>query len=232
MRILLIEDDDNLRHTLEKRLKDEGFVVDAADNGEDGLFLGREYSPDVAVIDLGLPKISGMEVIQTLREENYAYPILVLTARGSWQDKVMGLEAGADDYLVKPFHFPELLARIKALVRRSAGFTTPELACGDITLNTSSQEVRVAGQGIDLTSYEYKVLEYLMLHPGQVISKTTLTEHIYHQDYDRDSNVIEVFIGRLRKKLDPDGQRKPIETLRGRGYRLNCPKAAEDKSQA
>ena len=224
MRVLLIEDDDNLRQTLEKRLASEGFVVDAADNGEDGLYLGREYPPDIAVIDLGLPRVSGMEVIQTLREENHAYPILVLTARGSWQDKVMGLEAGADDYLVKPFHFPELLARIKALVRRSAGFTTPELTCGEISLNTSSQEVTVAGQPVDLTSYEYKVLEYLMLHPAQVISKTTLTEHIYHQDYDRDSNVIEVFIGRLRKKLDPEGTRQPIETLRGRGYRLNCPK--------
>ncbi|MBL4774068.1 MAG: response regulator transcription factor [Alcanivoracaceae bacterium] len=206
---------------LEKRLKEEGFVIETANNGEDGLYLGKEFEFDLAIIDLGLPKISGMEVIQTLRDKEYSYPILVLTARGSWQDKVMGLDAGADDYLVKPFHFPELLARVNALVRRSAGFSSPELICGYVTLNTSTGEVKSNEKLIDLTSYEYKVLEYLMLHQGEVISKSTLTEHIYHQDYDRDSNVIEVFVGRLRRKLQAkESEQKVIDTLRGRGYRM------------
>jgi len=221
MKILLIEDDDNLREVLEKRLKEEGFVVESADNGEDGLYLGKEFKYDLAIIDLGLPKVSGMEVIQTLRDKEMSYPILVLTARGSWQDKVMGLDAGADDYLVKPFHFPELLARVNALVRRSAGFSTPELICGYVTLNTATGEVKSNDKLIDLTSYEYKVLEYLMMHQGKVVSKTTLTEHIYHQDYDRDSNVIEVFVGRLRRKIQSkESNQKVIETLRGRGYRM------------
>ena len=221
MRVLLIEDDEDLRSVLLKRFDEVGYVVDEADNGEDGLFKGREYPADVAVIDLGLPRISGMEVIRTLREEGVDFPIIVLTARGSWQDKVMGLDAGADDYLVKPFHFPELLARINALVRRSSGNATPEITCGELVMNTSHQDVKLKGELLTLTSYEYKVLEYLMLHQDEVVSKTTLTEHIYHQDYDRDSNVIEVFVGRLRKKLaavDPDTTY--IETLRGRGYRL------------
>lgn len=221
MRVLIIEDDDNLRNILIKRFDEIGYVVDAADNGEDGLFKGREYPADVAVIDLGLPRISGMEVIQTLRKEGIDFPIIVLTARGSWQDKVMGLDAGADDYLVKPFHFPELLARVNALVRRSSGNATPEIKCGELIINTTNQDVSLKGELLTLTSYEYKVLEYLMLHQDEVVSKTTLTEHIYHQDYDRDSNVIEVFVGRLRKKLaDVDADGTYIETLRGRGYRL------------
>ncbi|MCF6299505.1 MAG: response regulator transcription factor [Proteobacteria bacterium] len=224
MRILLIEDDDDLRNTLIKRFEQSGFVVDSADNGEDGLYKGREYPADVAVIDLGLPKISGMELIQTLRAEGIKFPIIVLTARGSWQDKVMGLDVGADDYLVKPFHFPELLARVNALVRRSAGHSTPEITCGEISMNTTTQEVKVEGILVDLTSYEHKVLEYLLHHQDEVVSKTTLTEHIYHQDYDRDSNVIEVFVGRLRKKLKlKDSEYKVIETLRGRGYRMRAP---------
>ncbi|WP_395374593.1 response regulator transcription factor [Marinicella sp. W31] len=223
MRVLIIEDDQNLLETLITRFEKEGFLVDAADNGEDGLYKGQEYPADVAVIDLGLPKISGMEVIQTLRNDGFTYPILVLTARGSWQDKVMGLDAGADDYLVKPFHFPELLARVNALLRRSSGHSTPEITCDHVSLNTSTQEVRVEGRLVDLTSYEYKVLEYLMMHQGEVVSKTTLTEHIYHQDFDRDSNVIEVFVGRLRKKLKAaDSDNKIIETLRGRGYRMRA----------
>ncbi len=221
MKILLIEDDDNLREVLEKRLKEEGFVVESADNGEDGLYLGMEFEYDLAIIDLGLPKVSGMEVIQTLRDKDQSYPILVLTARGSWQDKVMGLDAGADDYLVKPFHFPELLARVNALVRRSAGFSTPELVCGYVSLNTTTGEVKSNNKIVDLTSYEYKVLEYMMMHQGEVVSKSTLTEHIYHQDYDRDSNVIEVFVGRLRRKIQSkESKKKVIETLRGRGYRM------------
>ncbi|WP_154223865.1 response regulator transcription factor [Marinicella rhabdoformis] len=222
MRVLVIEDDDNLRNILIKRFEESGFVVDAADNGQDGLFKGQEFPADVAVIDLGLPKISGMEVIQTLRDEGVKFPIIVLTARGSWQDKVMGLDAGADDYLVKPFHFPELLARVNALLRRSSGNTTPEISCGPVVLNMSTQSVEVDGHPLDLTSYEYKVLEYMLHHQDEVISKSTLTEHIYHQDYDRDSNVIEVFVGRLRKKMAvilPD--EKLIETLRGRGYRMS-----------
>ncbi len=229
MKILLIEDDENLREVLEKRLKEEGFVVESADNGEDGLYLGREFEFDLAIIDLGLPRVSGMEVIQTLRDEERSFPILVLTARGSWQDKVMGLDAGADDYLVKPFHFPELLARVNALVRRSAGFSSPELVCGYISLNTSTGEVKSEEKIVDLTSYEYKVLEYLMLHQGEVVSKSTLTEHIYHQDYDRDSNVIEVFVGRLRRKIQSDKHKqKVIETLRGRGYRMRPPEEEEE----
>lgn len=222
MRVLLIEDDENLRNILIKRFEESGFVVDAADNGQDGLYKGKEFPVDVAVIDLGLPKISGMEVIQTLRDDDISYPIIVLTARGSWQDKVMGLDAGADDYLVKPFHFPELLARVNALLRRSSGNTTPEISCGPLVLNMNTQDVSLDGQSLDLTSYEYKVIEYMLHHQNEVVSKSTLTEHIYHQDYDRDSNVIEVFVGRLRKKLAaimPD--EKFIETLRGRGYRLS-----------
>ncbi len=222
MRVLLIEDDENLRNILIKRFEQSGFVVDASDNGQDGLYKGREYPADVAVIDLGLPKISGMEVIQTLRDEGVTFPIIVLTARGSWQDKVMGLDAGADDYLVKPFHFPELLARVNALLRRSTGNTTPDISCGPLVLNMSTQEVTVDGHVLDLTSYEYKVIEYMLHHQNEVVSKSTLTEHIYHQDYDRDSNVIEVFVGRLRKKISTVmPNEKFIETLRGRGYRLS-----------
>ena len=220
MRILLVEDETQLRETLVERLKKEGFAVDAAADGEEGLYLGREFPVDLAVIDLGLPKLSGVELIQTLRAEDHKFPILILTARGSWQDKVNGLEIGADDYLVKPFHVEELLARLNALIRRSVGHAQPVITSGPIAVDTVSQEVTVDSERVDLTSFEYKVLEYLILHAGEVVSKTTLTEHIYDQDFDRDSNVIEVFVGRLRKKLDPSNQIKPIETLRGRGYRF------------
>lgn len=220
MRVLLVEDEVQLRDTLITRLKSEGFAVDAAGDGEEGLYLGREFPIDVAIIDLGLPKLSGIELIQTLRDEGYKFPVLILTARGSWQDKVNGLEIGADDYLVKPFHVEELLARLNALVRRSAGHAQPVIRSGPIAVDTAAQEVQVNDDPIELTSFEYKVLEYLILHAGEVVSKTTLTEHIYDQDFDRDSNVIEVFVGRLRKKLDPQNSIKPIETLRGRGYRF------------
>ncbi|HET7842929.1 MAG TPA: response regulator transcription factor [Xanthomonadales bacterium] len=224
MRILLVEDEAPLRETLAARLKREGYAVDAAADGEEGLYLGREMPFDCAVIDLGLPKMPGLDLVKALREEGRKYPILILTARSSWQDKVEGLKTGADDYLVKPFHVEELLARLNALMRRASGWTRPTLECGPVVLDTTAQTVTVAGTGVELTSYEYKVLEYLMLHAGELVSKSDLTEHIYQQDFDRDSNVLEVFIGRLRKKLDPENTLKPIETVRGRGYRFAIPR--------
>ncbi len=221
MRILVVEDEDLLREQLATGLKKEGYAVEQAPDGEEGLYLGEEFPLDLAIIDLGLPGMSGMDLIRALREAGKDFPILILTARGNWQDKVEGLEAGADDYVVKPFHMEEILARLNALLRRSAGFSQSVLSFGPIDIDTRAQVVKVKGQGVELTAYEYKVLEYLALHRGEVISKTVLTEHIYEQDYDRDSNVLEVFVGRLRKKLDPDNSYKPIETLRGRGYRFN-----------
>jgi two-component system response regulator PhoP len=220
MRILVVEDDAALREQLHERLATAGYAVVATAEGKHGLFLAREYPLDVAVIDLGLPDLSGMELIRRLRADGARFPILILTARGRWQDKVEGLEAGADDYVVKPFHMEELLARLNALLRRAAGWSTPIIEHGPITLDTSAQRVQVEGKAIELTAYEYRVLEYLMLHAGQVVSKTELTEHIYDQDFDRDSNVLEVFVNRLRRKLDPQGRYRPIETLRGRGYRF------------
>ncbi|MGD9582585.1 MAG: response regulator transcription factor [Lysobacterales bacterium] len=220
MRILLVEDEAPLRETLAARLKREGYAVDVAADGEEGYYLGKEVPFDVGIIDLGLPKLSGMELIHKLRAGGAKYPILVLTARSSWQDKVEGLKSGADDYLVKPFHVEELLARLNALMRRASGWTRPQLVCGPIVLDTTAQTIAVNQQPVDLTTYEYKVLEYLMVHAGELVSKADLTEHIYQQDFDRDSNVLEVFIGRLRRKLDPDGSIKPIETVRGRGYRF------------
>ncbi len=230
MRVLLVEDEAPLRETLAARLKREGFAVDMAADGEEGLYLGREVPFDVAIIDLGLPKKSGMELIQDLRAAGQRCPIIILTARTSWQDKVQGLKQGADDYLVKPFHVEELLARLNALVRRASGWTKPTLECGPIVLDTTAQTVSINGAPVDLTSYEYKVLEYLMLHAGELVSKADLTEHIYQQDFDRDSNVLEVFIGRLRRKLDPDNALKPIETVRGRGYRFAIPRNDGDST--
>lgn len=218
MRILVVEDEPNLRAQLKTRLSDSGYVVDVAEDGEEGLYFGREYEYDAAIIDLGLPKLDGMALIAQLRAGERDFPVLVLTARGNWQDKVEGLEAGADDYLTKPFQPEELLARLNALLRRAAGYSTPVLEQGDLKLDTSRKEVRVAESLIELTAYEYKVLEYLMLNPSRVVSKTELTDHLYEQDFDRDSNVIEVFVGRLRKKLDPVN---PIRTVRGQGYRFS-----------
>ena len=220
MRILVIEDEQALRDQLHEQLTSRGYSVNTAEDGEEGLFYGREYPQDLAVVDIGLPKLSGIEVIQKLRADGFKYPIIILTARGNWQDKVEGLEAGADDYLVKPFHIEELLARLNALLRRSAGLASPELECGPIKLDTVGQTVQVNQEPLSLTAYEYRIMEYMMLNTGKVISKTELTEHIYEQDFDRDSNVIEVLVGRLRRKLDPENSIKPIETLRGRGYRF------------
>lgn len=223
MRALLIEDDGDLQSQVADQLREHGFAVDATGDGEEGLFFAGEYPADIAIIDLGLPGRSGMDIIREVRAAGRSFPILILTARSRWQDKVEGLEAGADDYVVKPFQPEELMARVQALVRRSRGWARPALECGDITLDTSRQEVQAAGETVTLTAYEYRVLEQLMLRAGEVLSKTELTEHIYEEDDERDSNVIEVFIRRLRHKLDPDGTRRPIETLRGRGYRMQAP---------
>lgn len=220
MRVLVVEDEQHLRDQLCVALRKKGYTVDEAADGQVGLYCGREYPCDIAIIDLGLPKLSGIELIRTLRREERNFPILILTARDHWQDKVNGLEAGADDYVTKPFAMEEILARLNALIRRSAGHARPQLVFGPLELDTASQSVRAQGAAVELTTFEYKVLEYLMLRPGEVVSKTELTEHIYEQDFDRDSNTLEVFVGRLRKKLDPDGTLKPIETLRGRGYRF------------
>lgn len=221
MRILVAEDDSRLLTQLDALLQQNGYSVDLADNGEHALFLIKEYSYDLAIVDIGMPKLDGFEVIKKARQADISCPILILTARDRWQEKVEGLDAGADDYLTKPFHNEELLARAKALIRRASGQANPTIQFGPIALDTVSEELSLHGQALDLTAYEYKVMEYLMLNPNKVISKTELTEHIYDQDFDLDSNVIEVFIGRLRKKLDPSGDLKPIETLRGRGYRIN-----------
>ncbi|MGB1340061.1 MAG: response regulator transcription factor [Cycloclasticus pugetii] len=223
MRVLVVEDDQSLQEQLVENLTKRGFAVDATDNGTDALYFGTEYPIDIAIVDLGLPDIPGMEVIKQLRAKDINFPILILTARARWEEKVEGLEAGADDYLVKPFHTEELLARMNALIRRSASVASPMLVCGPISLDSSAQQVLVDEKPVVLTAYEYKMLEYMMMHSGKVISKTEITEHIYDQDFDRDSNVIEVFVGRLRKKLDPNDQHKPIETLRGRGYRFSIP---------
>ncbi len=220
MRAIIIEDDIDIQQQIVTRLKSEGFAVDSADNGAEGLYLVEEYPADVAIIDLGLPKMSGLDVINRIRQQAIRVPILILTARGRWQDKVEGLDAGADDYLVKPFHHEEMMARIRVLIRRASGWSNSRILCAPVSLDTSTQRTYVDDRELELTAYEYKVLEYLMLHAGEVISKTVLTEHLYDDESDNDSNVIEVFIRRLRQKLDPGESLKPIETLRGRGYRF------------
>lgn len=220
MRVLLIEDDPRLVESLGSQLRAAGFAVDVSGDGVEGLYLGEEFPVDLAIIDLGLPELPGLEVIRQLRERGRDFPILVLTARSDWQDKVEGLEAGADDYLTKPFRVEELMARINALMRRAAGHAKASVELGPVTVDLNAQRVYRDGEEIELTTYEYKVLQYLVMRPGEVVTKTDLSDHIYEEDADRDSNVIEVFIGRLRRKLDPDGSLAPIETLRGRGYRL------------
>ncbi|ASJ96156.1 MULTISPECIES: response regulator transcription factor [Shewanella] len=220
MRLLLVEDDLALQENLKQHLLDAHYTLDIASDGEEGLFQGQEYPYDAAIIDVGLPKLDGIALIAQLRQQGIDYPILILTARDNWQDKVEGLDAGADDYLTKPFHPEELIARLKALIRRAAGKSSPLIQNGPYSLNTSSHEIKFGEQNVSLSGSEYKLFEYFMLHIGEVKSKSILIEHIYDQDFDLDSNVIEVFIRRLRKKLDPDGQYGLIETLRGQGYRL------------
>ena len=220
MRILVVEDETALRESLKHDLSAAGYAVDVAADGEEGLYAALEYPIDVAIVDLGLPKVTGLDVIRRLRAAGKNYGVLVLTARDSWQDKVEGLSAGADDYVAKPFHLAELQARLSALLRRASGWTTPLLQCGPVALDTRAQAVAVGGIPVELTSFEYRLLEHLMLRAGEVISKTELTDKLYEQDFERDSNVIEVLVGRLRRKLDPGDELKPIETLRGRGYRI------------
>jgi two-component system, OmpR family, response regulator PhoP len=228
VRICIIEDEPALRDQLAAALRHAGHTVDAAADGTEGLYALREFPADLAIVDLGLPGISGLELIRSARAEGRRLPILVLTARDRWQDKVAGLEAGADDYVTKPFQIEELLARVQALIRRAAGYAGPVLKAGHIALDTRTQAVSVAGRAIELTSFEYRLLEYLMLHAGQVVSKSELTDKLYEHDAERDSNTIEVFVGRLRRKLDPDERYHPIETLRGRGYRLQPEAPAAD----
>ncbi|MCG5515497.1 MULTISPECIES: response regulator transcription factor [Ectothiorhodospira] len=220
MRVVVIEDEPSLLAQLRQRLEGEGWMVDTSSDGRDGLYQLMEYPADVAVVDLGLPELPGLEVIRRARAQGRRLPILILTARGQWQEKVQGLEAGADDYLVKPFHMEELVARLKALARRAVGSTDGCLTLGPLVLDTHAQQVSMEGDAVILTTFEYRLLEHLARHSGQVLSKQALTDYLYPHDEDRDSNVLEVLIGRLRRKLDPDGRHTPIETLRGRGYRL------------
>jgi len=220
MRVLLIEDDAALRLGLAQQLEADGYRVDHAADGEDGLFQAQEYPVDLVIVDLGLPRLSGIDVVKRLRSEARMMPILILTARGSWQDKVLGLEAGADDYLVKPFEYPELAARIKALLRRSLKAASDVLALGPLAIDFSAQSAKLVGAPVELTAFEYRLLEYLVRERARVVSKQELSDYLYPHDEDRDSNVLEVLMGRLRRKLDPDGTLAPIETLRGRGYRF------------
>ena len=224
MRILIVEDEISLQGQLADSLRSNGYVVDTASDGEEGLYYAEEYPIDMAIVDLGLPKLDGVELIKKVRSKGLSYPILILTARNRWQEKVEGLEAGGDDYLTKPFHPEELLARVKVQLRRSVGMADNTLQCGPIRIDTSAKQVFVDDDPVTITAYEYRLLSYLMVHTGKVLSKRELVDHIYEEDDDRDSNTIEVFIRRLRTKLDPDGELKPIETQRGRGYRFRLPR--------
>lgn len=220
MRLLVIEDEADLLSSIKAALESESYIVDASGDGNEGYYFATEYPLDAAIVDIGLPGMSGIEIIKKLRQQGHTLPVLILTARSRWQEKVEGLEAGADDYLVKPFQMEELLARVKALLRRATGSPTTELKCGCITLNLGTQQVRLNDEVIDVTAFEYRMLEYMMRHSSEAISKSRLADYLYPHENDRDSNVIEVLIGRLRKKLDPDSVLKPIETLRNRGYRF------------
>lgn len=220
MRLLLIEDDAVLRLGIQRQLESDGYRVDLAVDGEDGLFQAREYPVDLVIVDLGLPKMNGLVVVQTLRAEGRTLPILILTARSSWQDKVKGLETGADDYLVKPFEYPELAARVKALLRRALKASSDVLTFGALQIDFSAQHAQFNGLALELTTFEYRVLAYLVRERARVVNKQELSDYLYPHDEDRDSNVLEVLIGRLRRKIDPTGTLAPIETLRGRGYRF------------
>jgi len=222
MRILLVEDEAALREQVSRRLEAEGYAVDASGDGREGLFFAREYPLDLAVVDLGLPGLPGLEVIRTLRSEGSRLPILILTARGKWEEKVAGLEAGGDDYLVKPFHMEELIARVRALLRRAGGGASDTLAFGPLQIDLTAQQARLDEAALELTAYEYRLLEYLARRPGSIVTKRELADYLYPHDEDPDSNVIEVLMGRLRRKIDPQGERRPIETLRGRGYRFGA----------
>ncbi|WP_293006767.1 response regulator transcription factor [Nitrosomonas sp.] len=228
MRILVIEDEFRLQNQIRQQLETAGYMIDTCSDGDEGLFLASEYPLDAAIIDIGLPGKSGLEIIKALRERGNLLPILILTARSSWQDKVQGLEMGADDYLTKPFQMEELQARVKALLRRATGIPQAILKCGPITLDVTAQSVAINDVEIELTSFEYRLLEELVRHHGEVLSKHTLSDYLYPHDEDRDSNVLEVMVGRLRRKLDPNGTLNPIETMRGRGYRftLECNKSS------
>jgi two-component system OmpR family response regulator len=217
MRVLVVEDDPDLSRQLKQALGDAGYAVDHAGDGEEAHYLGENEPYDAIVLDLGLPKIDGVSVLERWRREGRTTPVLILTARGGWSDKVAGFDAGADDYLTKPFHTEELLARLRALLRRAAGHASPALSCGGLRLDPRAARASVDGEPLRLTSLEYRLLHYLMMHQGRVISRTELVEHLYDQDFDRDSNTIEVFVGRLRKKIGSDR----IETVRGLGYRLS-----------
>jgi two-component system OmpR family response regulator len=221
MRVLVVEDEPTLARQLAQALGEEGYAVDVANNGVDAHFMGDdERQPfDAVVLDLGLPQMDGLTVLKKWRAAGRSMPVLILTARDNWHEKVTGIDAGADDYLTKPFQMEELLARLRALIRRAGGHASAELQCGPVMLDTRHSRVTVNGQAITLTSHEYRVLDYLMHHRGQIVSRSVLIEHIYAQDCDRDSNTVEVFIARLRKKLPPG----LIETERGQGYRLVCP---------
>lgn len=219
MRLLLVEDDTDLNRQLKSTLEEGGYVVDAAFDGEEGHFLGDTEPYDCVVLDIGLPQMDGISVLQRWREDGRLMPVLILTARDRWSDKVAGIDAGADDYVTKPFHTEEVLARVRALIRRAAGHAVNELVCGPLVLDTKLSKASVNGTTLKLTSHEFRLLSYLMHHKSKVISRTELIEHLYDQDFDRDSNTVEVFIGRLRKKMGVD----LIETIRGLGYRLNEP---------
>ena len=216
MRLLVVEDDPDLNRQLVAALSDAGYAVDTAFDGEEGHYLGANEPYDAVVLDLGLPKKDGLSVLEQWRRDDRKMPVLILTARERWSDKVAGMDAGADDYVAKPFHMEEVLARIRALLRRSAGHARNEIECGPLRLDTKTKRVTVDGQAVKLTSHEYRVLAYLMLHRGRVVSRTELVEHLYEQDFDRDSNTVEVFIARLRRKLGAAF----IETVRGLGYRI------------
>ena len=223
MRLLLVEDDQDLNRQLAAALEKAGYAVDRAYDGEEGAFLGETEPYDAVILDLGLPAKDGLSVLKEWRASGRVMPVIALTARDRWNDKVQAFDAGADDYVTKPFHMEEVLARVRAVVRRAAGHATSTIQCGPVTVDTSAGRVSVGGQTIKLTAHEYRLLAYLMLHKGRIVSRAELTEHIYDQDFDRDSNTIEVFVGRLRKKLGVD----IIQTLRGLGYRLEAPQTSQ-----